>query len=664
MKKALFSAVALLFSTALLAQVDESTVLMTVNGDTSTVGEFLYIYQKNNQESQVEHKSIEEYVELFTNFKLKVAAAKEAGVDTTAAFKKELAGYRSQAVPKYMTDPESEEAIIQKAYGRMLYDRLVSHIAVRCPETASEEETAAALAKIEEARVRVTTGLSVTTGKGKRKKTVQQPAEEFSKVALEVSDDPQVASNKGMIGYVRPFRFVFPFEEAAYNTEVGQVSEIFRTPFGFHILKVEAEVPHLEVRASHIMKMTPRENDSVAMVAKPIIDSLYQVVISGADFAQTAMNNSDDRGSAMRGGDLGFFSRGQMVPEFENVAFGQTEIGEISHPFKSQYGWHIIKRGETRGTPELAEIRDDVKKNINRSEYRTLVNKGFVEKLRKEYGVAESEGALAAITELYKTSGSADSAFITATEGMKDVICTVGGKPYTQSEFAAYIQSNPFSTKKLAEEYMRDKLDMFEEKELRALEDANLEKKHPELRNLMKEYHDGIMLFEISLKEVWDKATQDTAGITQFFKENKKQYAWDEPRFKGYVIYAKDKKAAKVAKQIIKTANPDSVASYINNRLNTDSVKNVRFEKGIWKKNDNKAVDCLVFKVKDNGYTPSEQFPVEFVVGKKLKAPQEYTDERGKVTTDYQDYLEREWIKRLREKYPVVINQEALNAIK
>lgn len=664
MKKNIFLIAALIFAASVSAQVDPNTVLMTVNGEPSTVGEFLYIYQKNNQEAQVDQKSIDEYVTLFTNFKLKVAAAKEAGIDTTAAFRKELEGYRKQAVPKYMTDPVSEEAVIQKAYGRMLTDRRVSHIAIRLSDAASgSKEREEALAKIQLIRQRVTTGITVTTGKGRKQKTVQMPPEDFNKVALETSEDPSVSENLGHIGFVRPFRFVFPFEEAAYNTPVGEVSEVFQTPFGFHILKVEEEIPHLEVQAAHIMKMTPRGNDSIEIQAKQQIDSIYQLLLDGADFAQVATQNSEDRGSAMRGGDLGFFSRGQMVPEFEQTAFSMQE-GEISKPFKSQYGWHIIKRGPSRGTPDLADIREDVKKNVNRSEYRHLVNQGFVDKLKKEYGVTTYDAALQQLNEAWVAAEGNDSLFKASTKSMYDALCVINSKHYTQHDLVEYIGLNPFAATKDIKQYITEKYNMFLEKELRAIEDSNLEQKYPDLKNLMTEYHDGILLFEISLKEVWDKATQDTAGITEFFDQHKKQYKWDSPRFKGAIIYAKDKKTAKAAQQILKTANPDSVASYINQRLNTDSVKSVRYERGIFKKGDNKAIDRLAFKVKDNGYTPSEQMPVEILVGKKIKAPQEYTDERGRVTSDYQDYLEQQWVKKLREKYPVVINQEVLNSIK
>jgi peptidyl-prolyl cis-trans isomerase SurA len=201
------------------------------------------------------------------------------------------------------------------------------------------------------------------------------------------------------------------------------------------------------------------------------------------------------------------------------------------------------------------------------------------------------------------------------------------------------------------------------DEEVRAYADAHLEEKYADLRNLVNEYHDGILLFDVSLREVWDKANQDVEGLKAYFKANKKQYTWDEPRFKGCVIYAKNEVAAKSAKQIVKSANPDSVMSYLNQRVNVDSVMYARIERGLWKQGANGAVDKYGFKVKDAEYTPKEEYPIVLLVGKVIKSPQEYTDERGKVTTDYQDCLEKLWVEKLREKYPVEINQEVWNSI-
>ena len=200
--------------------------------------------------------------------------------------------------------------------------------------------------------------------------------------------------------------------------------------------------------------------------------------------------------------------------------------------------------------------------------------------------------------------------------------------------------------------------------EVKAYADAHLEEKYADLRNLVNEYHDGILLFDVSLREVWDRANQDVEGLQAYFKANKKQYTWDEPRYKGNIIYAKNEDVAKVAKQIVKKAHKDSVMSYLNQRVNVDSVMYVRVERGVWKKGANGVVDQKGFKLKDAEYTPSEDYPVVLLDGKVIKGPEEYTDERAKVTTDYQDYLEKEWVARLREKYPVEINQVVWEMIK
>lgn len=481
-------------------------------------------------------------------------------------------------------------------------------------------------------------------------------------MALEISDDPQAKTNAGRIGWVRPFRFVYPFEDAAYNTEIGQVSHIFRTPFGFHILKVEEEAPHREIHASHIMKMTPGNDAEVAAHAKEAIDSLYALAAAGEDFAALALAHSDDRGSAQRGGDLGWFGRGQMVPEFENAAFAMTTEGEVCAPVKSTYGWHIIKFWDARGTADLADIRGDVMKNIRRSEYQKHINEGFLGKLKEEYNFAENTDALKPFYPLAAEHTLGDSAFVEAAKGWNAVMFTYAGKARTQADFVAYVQSNPFTQQTASKAIVEEKYAYFVERELRAHEDSQLENKYPELKNLMQEYHDGILLFEASLREVWDKAGTDTAGITAFFNAHKKDYVWDAPRYKGYVIYAKDKASLKAAKQIVRNAHPDSVASYVEHRLNIDSVQYVRVERGLWKQGDNAAVDKYAFKTGD--YEPTEEFPIVAVVGKKLKGAEEYTDERGKVTSAYQDYLEKEWVKRLRATHKVEVNTEVLESLK
>ena len=586
MKKVFLSIV--LLAGSLMGFAQEDKVLLTINGEPVMLSEFLYIYEKNNQENSLEKKSMEEYLDLFINFKLKVAEAIAQGVDTTEAFKKELAGYRAQATPKYLQDQEAIDSLVAMSYNRKANVRRAAHIAIQCPADADSATVAAATAKIELARERVTTGVEKKVKKGRKWITLREP-EAFADVAREMTEDPAGKENGGELGWIEVFRFVYPFEDAVYTTPVGEVTHIFRSPYGFHIALVEEERAYEEVHAAHIMKMMPRGNEATAMDTKKKIDSLYQAVLAGADFAQVAIENSDDKGSAVRGGDLGWFGRGMMVQPFENITFGLEE-GAMSEPFPTRFGWHFVKLYEKRGIQPLDSIRQQMLNQVKRDVRFAEAEKSFIQKTRAEYNLPAE---------------------------------------MTDAEVKAYA-------------------------------DAHLEEKYEDLRNLVREYHDGILLFDVSLREVWDKANKDTKGLAAYFKANKKNYTWDEPRFKGYMIYAKDEVSAKAAKQIAKSANPDSVVSYINQRINVDSVTYVRVEHGLWTKGKNAAVDKYAFKDKAAEYTPAEEFPFVIPVGKVIKAPQEYTDVRGQVTTDYQDYLEKLWVEALREKYPVVVNKEAL----
>ena len=561
--------------------------LMTINGKPVSAEEFLYIYEKNNQAGAVDPKTMDEYLDMFINFKLKVAEAEAQGIDTTEAFAKELKGYRAQATPKYLQDEAAKDSLIEMSWRHLSKDRRAAHIAIQCPMNADSAAQAEALEKINHAYQRVVVGKPV---KARGSKAVRYKTDPFEMVARDMSTDPNVQETGGELGWITPFRYVYPLEEAVYNTEVGKVSQPFRTQYGWHIVLVEEERDHVEVKASHIMKMVPA--DSLNDAKKALIDSIAKEV-TPENFAEVAKVESEDRGSSARGGELGWFGKGQMVKPFEEAAFS-LKSGEISAPVRSQYGWHLIYKEDERGIQPLDSMRAQIERQVMRDERAKEADKSFIRKTRAEYNLPAE---------------------------MSDA-------------------------------------------EVKAYADEHLEEKYPELRHLVQEYHDGILLFEVSLHEVWDKAAKDTAGLEAFFAANKKNYTWEQPRWKGYVIQAKDKNSMKAAKAIVKSATPDSIQSYINSRVNSDSIKYVKVQHGLWEQNKNAAVDKFGFKLKNAEFTPSEEFPIVECVGQKLKAPAVWTDEKGKVTTDYQDYLEAEWIKQLRAKYPVVLNKEVWAEIK
>ena len=579
---------------ACFAAQAQSETLMTINGKAVSAEEFLYIYEKNNQAGAVDPKTMDEYLDMFINFKLKVAEAESQGIDTTEAFRKELKGYRAQATPKYLQDEAAMDSLVEMSWNHMAKDRRAAHIAIQCPASSDSAAVADALAKINDAHERVTIGKRKVEKKKVKGKWQEiesrEPVEPFEAVAREVSTDPGVQNTGGELGWITPFRYVYPLEEAVYNTPVGAVSGVFRTQYGFHIVLVEEERDHHEVKASHIMKMVPA--DSLEASKRALIDSIAKE-LTAENFAEVARRESEDRGSSGRGGDLGWFGRGMMVRQFEDMAFGLPD-GGISAPFRTQYGWHIIFKEGERGIQPLDSVRPQVLRQVMRDERAEEAEKSFIRKARAEYGLPAE---------------------------MSDA-------------------------------------------EVKNYADEHLEEKYPELKNLVQEYHDGILLFEVSLREVWDKAAKDTAGLEEFFNANRKKYKWDAPRWKGWLIQAKDKSSLRAAKSIVRSAEADSVQGYIARRVNCDSVTYVKVQHGLWEQGKNAAVDKYGLKLKKAEFTPNEALPVVECVGRKLKAPEEWSDVKGEVVTDYQDFLEAEWIKQLRAKYEVKVFDDVWQRIK
>ena len=629
----------------LVAQTNDP-VLMTINNKPVLRSEFEYIYNKNNTNNSLDKKTLDEYVDLFINFKLKVEEAKAQGIDTTKSFITELSGYRSQLTKPYLTDSKVDDAVLQEAYNRMKEDVDVSHILIRIPQNATPSDTLKAWNTILSVQKRLLKG------------------EDFTKVAKEVSEDPSAAENGGHLGFISAFRTVYPFETAAYNTTVGSLSKIVRSAFGYHILKIHARRNTLgEILVAHIMKFTAKDDEVTNKKAKMEIDSLYQRVLAGDDFGALAEKYSQDKGSSVKKGELPWFGTGRMVPEFETAAFALKNTGDVSKPIQSAYGWHIIKLLDRKGIDTFENAKADLERKVKRDERANFGQKAFLNKLRTEYNYQLSKAGL---QEFYKIAADhklSDSTFIAEAAKLDKPLFSFAGKNFSQADFAKYLKKNNNSDMSIASEMIDQKFNAFVDAELLAYEDTQLEKKYDDFRFLMNEYHDGILLFEVSNNEVWEKASKDTQGLEKYFNAHKEVYTWKEPHFKGRVIWCKDKATLKAAKSIVSKSNNDSIDKYLKTRLN-DSIQYVKIEKGLYVKGENKVIDKEIFKT-DDKLTPSTDYPYEFVVGKLLKnTPEDYTDVRGLVTADYQEYLEKEWIKALRAKYPVEVNKEVLKTVK
>jgi peptidyl-prolyl cis-trans isomerase SurA len=643
MKTLLISLSVLFLSGSLIAK-GKDPVLMHINGKPVLKSEFEYIYNKNNSSNALDKKSLEEYVDLFVNFKLKVEEAKFQGIDTTKSFINELSGYRDQLIKPYLTDAKVEENVLKEAYERLKEDIEVSHILIRVQQNAAPEDTLKAWSKMQDVLKRL-------------------ESEDFSTVAKEASEDQSAVDNGGYIGWITGFRTVYPFETMAFNTPVGTLSKPVRTNFGYHVIKIHnrRRSPG-EVLVAHIMRFTSEGDDVGNARAKNEIDSLYQVVKGGADFGQIASVHSEDRGSAAKNGELPWFGTGRMVAEFEQVAFSLENAGDISEPVKSAYGWHIIKLLDTKPIPSFESRKADIERQVKRDERAQLGQAAFVEKLKKEYKLKMLRGTHTEdFYALLQDRTLTDSVFQAEASRLKKPMFSFAKKTLKQDDFLAYLINNPGTEKASPKEIIDEKLQSFIEKELLAYENSQLENKYDDFRLLMQEYHDGILLFEVSNNEVWEKASKDTAGLAAFFKRNKERYSWDKPHFKGRVVQCKTEDIYKAAKEIVAVQPKDSIDKYLR-QLN-DSVVNIKIDRGLYVQGDNKFVDKYIFKSGEE-LEKDAKYPHVFVPGVMLNyTPEDYTDVRGLVTADYQEHLEKEWIKMLRDKFPVKINQRVLRTI-
>ncbi|GHT19175.1 peptidyl-prolyl cis-trans isomerase [Bacteroidia bacterium] len=630
----------------LLAQKNDP-VLMTVGGDKVQLSEFEYLYNKNNAGNVTDKKTLLEYVDMFTIFKLKVEDAKAKGLDTTYAFKAELKQYRDQLAQQYLTDAAAQQAIVQEAYNFMKEDLDVSHILIALPPQATPADTLAAYNKAVEVRLALK----------------QQP---FDSVAKKYSADRMVQQNGGHFGWLTAFSTIYPFEKAAYALKAGEISQPVRSQVGYHIIKVNARRQDPgEVYTAHIFKALDKEHPENNEKSAGLMDSIYNRLLAGEAFGKLALDLSDDRSSAQRGGELQPFKTGQMIPAFEQQAFALQNIGDISKPFETAYGWHIIKLLGKKPLGTFDELKPQIERQIQRDERAQTGKNAFIGKLKARYKPVIVAENLSDYYPFVNTDGinyPLDTAFFKNVEKFNKPILKINGKTYTQRDMNAYMSVFYPTQKTLPEDIIADKAREFEGRKLLDLEDAQLENKYPDFRNLIREYHDGILLFDNSNREVWERSQTDTTGLKTYFVQNKNKYVWEKPHFKGTIVYCKDLQTYQKAQRIAKELQP--FEKELLNTLNNDSVQLVRLDKGLYAQGDNKEVDKQIFNIEEN-YEPDKAFPYSFVSGKNLgNTPEEYTEVRGQVSADYQELLEKEWIKSLQAKYPVKIDEKILKMVK
>jgi len=638
---------------ALLAQEPSNKVLMTIDGKEVTLDEFERIYTKNNQQPAYDKASLDEYMQLFINFKLKVMEAEALGMDTLQSFITELKGYRSQLEKPYFTDETADEELVNEAYERMKWNIRASHILIKCGEDALPADTLAAWNEISKIRKSALKG------------------EDFGQLAVSNSQDPSAERNKGDLGYFTAFSMVYPFESGAYNTPVGGISEIVRSKFGYHIIKVVDKKPDPgQVKVAHLMRAVPQgsgvEKDQAE---KEKIDALYDSIVAGANFDRMVRQYSDDRGTSQKGGELPFFGLRQMVPEFEQAAFELKEIGQVSKPIKTAYGWHIIKLLETKPVGTFEEMKPTIKNKMSKDIRAQKGKQRVMARLKQEYQVKTDPNTMELFYQLidstiYKGQWDGNKA-----NGLNQVMFTIADtNKYTQMDFAMSMNMDGLRRVNKPLRLIADEeFNRFLEQSLTNFEKTRLEAKYPDFKNLMQEYHDGILLFNLTDKLVWTKAVDDTLGLEKFYQENKNNYMWGNRVDAAIYTFNKKEMESKVSKLAAKVAKKNldpskEVAQLIANAKDTTltlTANRAKFSKG-----DNTWVDATewkagtIYKTDNNGSTVLVYFHAMVA-----PEPKKLNEAKGLITADYQNYLEKNWLASLREKYKIDIHQEVFDSI-
>ncbi|MFC2112263.1 peptidylprolyl isomerase [Bacteroidota bacterium] len=646
-----FILVILLISPVLTAQDIEDEILMTIHDREVTVGEFERIYKKNNSNTALEQQTVEEYLELFINFKLKVIEAEERGLDTTQAFLKEFNGYRKQLAKPYLSDQEDVDALVREAFERAQTEIHASHILIRLNEFAGPEDTTLAYTKAMEIRDRWIAG------------------EDFTTLAKAYSDDPSAKNNGGDLGWFTSFRMVYPFETGCYRTPKGQVSLPVRTRFGYHLIYVmDTRQARGEVQVAHIMVMVPESlTDEEKVRAKEKIHQYYDSLKAGSDFTRMAMEYSEDRGSAGRGGELPWFGTGRMVTEFENASFNLAEVGDYSEPIQTSFGWHIIKLLDKKTFDDFEAVKADLQTSVTKSDRNTFTRTAMIERIKKKNNFSADPSRFEVYYDLVDTSVFIKQWDANKAAHLDGTLFTIGDRAISQEAFTRYIDSHQGGRKMSIHVFVFNSYTKFIEEQVLQYEEDQLPEKYPDFKHLVQEYHDGILLFDLTDQLVWSKAVEDTVGLEAFYAEHKDNYQW-EKRMDATLYMVRDKEVANFVIGLLESSktkklSPEDLRSKANIEFNDSTCLSFEFRK--LESGDLSLADNMDWNQDKISKVETKEEKAIFLVNNKiLKASTKKLEEcRGLVTADYQNHLEKVWIASLREKYPVTVNQDLLSKI-
>ena len=625
----------------------QDEVLLTIDSREISKDEFVRIYQKNNSPNiSSDIKTVDEYLELFINFKLKVIEAENKGLDTMTSYTTELDKYTMQLAKPYFMDNDMENKLIEQALVRSKQEVRASYIFIQIPRDASPKDTLDAYNKAKEAKNRVKQG------------------ESFKKVAIEVSESNSVKRDGGDTWYISILTSPYPIENFIFSSEIGDISDPIRVPSGYFVLKVtDKRDAQGEILASHIMVALPQgssEEDSLKAVEK--VNEIQQKIDAGEDFAELAKLYSDDKGSAVKGGELGWFGTGKMVREFEKTAFSLEKNGDVSKPVKTIFGWHFIKRIDRRKPVFDEDYKKEITAKLKKDKRYDIVYSSVITNTKKENNFKETrkfdEFYTKVDSSIFKGAWNPE-----AFDNSTTVLFSFAEKKYTEKDFASFLATTQKRQyPKNINSFIDEKYNEFVEIELKNYKMQQLPNENEDYKYIVQEYHDGLLLFDITEKMVWNKAVQDTTGLSNFHEKNKTKYY----QKLNLTIYSyKDEKTLKKAKKVLKSKEKNGYTdSIVVTKVDKTGEKFKIVETGIYKKDDNKSATYVYKKYENNEIENSQKFVVFAENNEIIYLNDNFPYVKGLVTADYQIELEKKWLENLRSKYEVTINQEVLDKVK
>jgi len=647
-KKHFFIVVLICFSCVALAQ--KNRVLFTIDGSPYYTNEFLRIYNKNlDLVKDEEQKDIDNYLDLYLGYKLKVKKAYTLGLDKEPKYLNELSSYRKQLVKNYISDTEITDQLVQEAYERSLKEIRTSHILVAVDPSASPEDTLQAYKRMQAIRQHLDKG------------------ESFERLAEENSDDPSARENSGDLGYFSVFRMVYPFESAAYKTKVGEISEIVRTRFGYHIVKVsDIRDNRGQITIAHIMIGKTKDDDRSRRDALGKIGTIHRKLEQGESFEALAKQFSEDKNSAERGGNLGVITSGHLNSViFEDAAFSIENIGGYTKPIETDFGWHIIKLIEKHPLKTFEEAEKDIRLKLQTSERAKVVDQIMVSRLKKRYKPKIDHNVLRFVVDLAVTESYYTENFTipkNTAEFNKKVI-TMGKKKINATEFLKFIQNEQDRKQRIQPlELLKVQLITdFVNYSLTEHHEQNLENEFPEFKHVMDEYREGLLLFDLMEKEIWEKAQNDTLSLENFYQENKGKYRWKR-RLEAVVASSVNKKFVEQTKQYFEQ---EKSVDFIKNQLNKDAIVNIMIDEGFYEQKSNGLPKDYELSVGvSDVYKEDDYYYV--ILGKEIipSSAKTFEEAKSKVINDYQGHLENTWVDSLKEEFKCKINKKALKKVK